>query len=302
MRKLFFILPMLLLLLFFMPKPAAAFGPDTHVALMQELCSESYSWPNKDLCCNQYKDQCMLGLLETDATVFYYGTSFHKYQVMHSWDTVDKCFEYAKDQGEKAVCVGMSIHNSEDAVSHNFFVPDVTKQWLAFPEELVHPFAESSIDSRYRAEYPMLEADITGYLSDANVKRYCSDKGSIINRATGLDLSWECGALAGAVSKGGFYQSVFLVGPLMNYAYKGFIAISGLLPINNWDTYSSQAKVFAREAFQGQYERTYDPSGYTSLQLANFGWQIARMVLVGVMIFFILKYLGIFNIFGRRKR
>lgn len=93
MKKLILLLTIVLILL----PTVNAFGPWSHVAMLQEVCDESYSWPNKELCCVKEKDSCFFGMLETDATVFYYVTNFKKYSGTHSWGTVEKCFEYAQD-------------------------------------------------------------------------------------------------------------------------------------------------------------------------------------------------------------
>jgi len=267
-----------------------SFGPWTHTAMLQELCAEPDDWPYKKLCCNNL-DACMFGLLETDATVFHYVTNFKKYQLMHSWATPDKCLEYARNEGERAVCIGMALHCAQDSISHNRFVPDSVKNSKVIAEAIAHPFVESKVDDEYRAKHPNLEYDTTYYLRDENIDKYCKGPDSIINRAAGLDLSWECDALAGAVSKGGMYQSVFLVGPLMNYGYKLFIKVSALVPVPKWYPYEQDAKEFSRMVFRDEWPRQLDPTGYESLRLSNIGWYILQWIVIISLVVVLVKTL-----------
>lgn len=277
---------MLVLMLILMASPTWALGPWTHVAITQEVCEESTSWPNKKLCCEEHMDACMFGLMMADATVFHYVTNFKKYQLMHNWATDEKCFEYARDREEEAFCVGLTLHSAQDSLSHNYWVPDSVKNSKVIAEAVAHPFVESKIDDEYRQKYPNLEYDTTYYLREENIDKFCLGEDSILNRASGLDLSWECNALAGAVSKGGMYQQVFLVGPLMNYAYKAFIKVSALAPIPKWRPYEEDAKKFTRQALQDQWPildasgKPLDPTGYDSLKLSNIGWRILSVMLI----------------------
>jgi hypothetical protein len=105
-----------------------------------------------------------------------------------------------------------------------------------------------------------------------------------------MDLSWECDALAGAVSKGGMYQSVFLIGPLINYGYKAFIAFSGYLPHVEWSGYEQQAKELSRQAFRDIMPTQHDPTGYQALRIANMGyWIVATLFIMGASIFIIRR-------------
>lgn len=265
---------------------ALALGPRTHVALLNELCNEDYSWPNKNLCCEQHKDICMAGMLETDRDVFHYFTDFKKYEVDHSWNTVKQCFAVARDSSERAWCEGNALHLAMDSISHNEFIPDQTEKWVIFAEPVTHVFLESGIDDRY----PSVQDETTVYLSEEILSKYCKGTDSIAYRSTGKVSDWECDALAGSVSQGGMYQSVFLVGPLMNAGYQAFIKVSGLLPTIAWEPYSEKAKALARQVFQDSWPTQYDPTGYEALGLANLGWEVLSTIIIIALVVLILIY------------
>lgn len=293
--KLNWVFGVCVLMLFLTMNSALAYGPRTHVTLLDQLCAESNSWPNKGLCCGQYKDFCMAGMLETDRDVFHYFTNFKKYELDHSWNTVTNCFKVARDAPERAWCEGIALHLTMDSISHNEYIPDQTKQWVIFPQPVTHVFLESGIDDLY----PSVQDEATVYLSPEILNKYCKGTDSISYRSTGKESDWECDALAGAVSKGGMYQSVFLVGSLMNWGYQAFITVSGLLPTIPFQSYEDLSKELCRQTFQDIWPTQYDPTGYEALGLANLGWNVLSMLIIIAMV--VVIGINVFKLIKRRR-
>lgn len=282
MRKIWIFLIMLGVLL---SPPALAFGPRTHFGLMGDLCAESNDWPNKRLCCVEHYDACITGNVLTDSTVFHYVTSFRKYQGTHNWGNYERCVETARDREEEAFCVGVGLHLAQDSVSHNMYVPETTQHWSLFAEAVTHPFIESNLDNDYIRKNPNMDTDLTYYLSDENLIKFCggednTNPDNIMYRSTGMDLHWECNAVVGAVSEGGMYQSVFLAGWFMNTGYDIFIKLSDFLPALDWQPYEQKAKELSRQVFQDNPPRQYDPTGFEALNLAEVGYKFVTWIII----------------------
>lgn len=293
MKKLPFILALVLLV---SAVSVLGYGPRTHTQIWNEICADkSYSSPDKDLCCMQEPDACVFGMTSTDRDVFHYLSDFKKYQKDHSWATYSTCRQKAAESGsdrEMAYCVGLGLHLTMDSISHNVMIPDQVMAWGAIQEPLAHVVSESGVDDKY----PATDKQNALYFTPQNIQFFCKSSSSIATRSTGVQSTWECDALADAVSNGANYQSrYFIAGPIMNFAYQVFIKISGLFPLEPWEPHHQQSLALCKQTLQGNYPTTQfpDPTGYEALDIANIGYKIMITVveigLVIAILFFIIK-------------
>lgn len=275
-----------------------ALGPRTHTQWLNEVCADS-SWtsPDKELCCVKQQDACYIGMTSTDRDVFHYVSDFKKYAKDHSWATYFNCRQQAalaNSERDMAYCVGLGIHLTMDGVSHNSMIPAQVVTWKTISEPIAHIVLESGLDDKYAAT----DAQNGRYFTTSNVDYFCRSPNSIATRSTGVQSTWECGALADAVANGANYQSkVFIAGPVMNFVYQGFIKISGLFPLINWEPYHQEALTLVKGTLQGSYPTVEypDPTGYEALDIANYGYKLTTsLIVVGLAIavlYFIVKLL-----------
>ena len=108
--------------IFFVPDPAWAWGPATHMSLaLAALDKLSALKPTLYALLNAHMADYLYGCLSSDILL---GKRFARYQNhCHNWDVGRKLLKEATSPKQKAFALGYLSHLAADTVSHNLFVP-----------------------------------------------------------------------------------------------------------------------------------------------------------------------------------
>lgn len=112
----------LVLSLLFLPAPAQAFGPATHLQFSREILSDLV-WlaPALAVLLRRFSDDFLYGAIAADITVAKNLTPYREH--CHNWRVGFQILEAAEDDAQRAFAWGYLSHLAADVVAHNYFVP-----------------------------------------------------------------------------------------------------------------------------------------------------------------------------------
>lgn len=144
-----------LILLVLIAQPVAAWGPNTHVMIYEEMKKEFefQSSPFKDTITNN-EQYFLAGALVPDITVIYYYTKGGEYPATHNWAFVDCFTKKVSNQRELAFAYGMALgHLIPDSIAHNQYVPDKIRN-MYIPNLPLHPLVEAQFEALILRDHP----------------------------------------------------------------------------------------------------------------------------------------------------
>lgn len=256
MNKFFVLLLSLTVMLITIPS-VLAFGPNTHFNITMTALEQSNNSLIKNIIEDNF-DSCLSGLEYPDVGIFEYFTNFKNYAALHNYNVVDEMLRLAKNDKDRAFAYCYKIHLSEDAVSHNYYVPVAIKK-SKIPNYLIHPIEELKIEARYL---------------DTRTERLMENHAAfdeLVAKANNRDWSAEAEKLNVILGGGQFYvdgyapESTTFIGKAQVVMYK-FVYIF-VSPQTGVDYYT-QAIEEAKGVLRGETS-PLDPAGAAALGLAD---------------------------------
>jgi hypothetical protein len=142
MKKLFLFL--LLLFSLVLTPSVLSWGPNYHYNITMDALAQAKDSLIKQTIENNM-DGCLSGLSYPDVGIFYYYTDFKEYAGLHNYNIVDEMLRIATNDQQRAFAYCYKIHLAEDAVSHNYIVPQAIRQYK-LPNYVVHPIVELKLE------------------------------------------------------------------------------------------------------------------------------------------------------------
>jgi len=143
--------------IFLLSTVSYAWGPNTHMYLTK-TAMDKQDTAIAQLCRN-YQTELYAGLAVPDATVLEYFKNYpvgKNYRLTHNWNFAGKCFERAgDDMSLKCFCYGISTHEIQDTIAHNYFVVEKIEEFYV-PNWIIHPIVEGAVEAHVITEHPEL--------------------------------------------------------------------------------------------------------------------------------------------------
>jgi len=255
---------------------ASAWGPNTHVWLVNEALTQAGGTSITDVI-NRNIDAYYAGLMFPDVSVFYYYTDWESYQSTHSWSFYQKLLQAASTEDELAFAYGVGTHMVQDSISHNYFVPRKIRE-SGIMNAVIHPPVEAVVDSHLQMpQTPGTMAAIDSYLP-------------LTEEVLGRDFTTEAHLLRDILAGGSFYNSAFAP-PEEGWAYKfyraAFAAIAALNPEDDSGPERNLAIQYTVSFCKTGATPPLDPTGSPSLASADAAsqWLVWTLRLVAVSLF-----------------
>lgn len=282
-------LSLLIFSIFYYPS-VSAFGPHTHFNITMSALAKSEHTLIKKIIEDNY-DACLAGLAYPDVGIFEYFTNFKEYQSLHSYNTVNEMLRIARNDRDRAFAYCFKIHLAQDAISHNYFVPEAIRS-TKLPNYIIHPIHELKIEGRY--------IDI---VANRLMERH-HEFDELVKKASGRDWSEEAEKLNIIMGGGEFYSKAYvpkstsLFAKFQNSIYK---LVSFFIHEKVGEDYILLAEKETLSVLRGE-TGTLDPSGEKALRSADAETQLwlYGLTFISIIVIFVLSFR--FRIIGFSRR
>ena len=304
MRKFFLSALLLIAFLSVLPTSSLAAGPITHVGLTREALGQCDS----NICqmIKKYPDLCYAGLMVPDSSIMKYYSEYpigKKYLLSHNWNYIDRGLAQSETEDMKVFWYCQGIHEVQDGIFHNYYIPDKLKSGLFFipvHNWLGHPLFEGFIEA-YNFKVNPTDADIAQYSMDILFQPGNEKYLDSVQKAMGVsesefnvrDEAWTLRTFLGA---GKFEYGYYNVpaGSWMRSLYNFLGSILGGVGSGEAKEEMQFSVDYTVKTLNSWGSRiALDPAGYDALSSADAYPNIILTVLIIVTVVVVMWRLGI---------